>query len=119
MRNRVLFTASFCSLLALAVGVTYPASAQYSDPASKSGASARQSGGGSQPSDQEGPNKGVDETVIVPRKRPTKLPTPPPQPKPEKINPDEAYAIRTDVELVSVGVVVQDKSGMFIPGLGK
>ncbi len=123
MRNRILFTATFCSLLALAIGVTYPALAQYSDPASKSGASsgasARQSGGGSQASDQEGPNKGVGETVIVPRKRPTKPPTPPPQPKPEKINPDEAYAIRTDVELVSVGVVVQDKSGMFIPGLGK
>lgn len=71
------------------------------------------------PSDQEGPNKGVDETVIVPRKKATKPPQPPPQEKKEKINPDEAYMIRSEVDLVSVGVVVQDKKGEFIPGLGK
>ena len=69
--------------------------------------------------DQGGPNKGVDETVIVPKKRPKKPPEPPPQPKKEKINPEETYSIRTDVELVSVGVVVQEKNGNFIPGLSK
>src|SRR5262249_21359552 len=78
----------------------------------------------------DGPRKGVGETVIIPRKKTNAPPQPdadqapeqappPVQPKKEKINPDEAYAIRTDVELVSVGVVVQDKNGNFIPGLKK
>jgi VWFA-related protein len=70
---------------------------------------------------QEGPNKGVDETVIRPRKGAPKAPAPPPpQPKKEdKINPDEAYTLRADVELVNISVVLQDKNGQFIPGLKK
>ena len=71
------------------------------------------------PADQGGPNNGVGETVIVPKKSPPKPPPPPPQQKKEKINPEETYSIRTDVELVSVGVVVQEKNGNFIPGLTK
>ncbi len=63
----------------------------------------------------EGPSKGVGETVIVPRRRPTRPPEPPK--KEEKINPDDAFYIRTEVELVNVGAVVVDKNGNFIPGL--
>jgi VWFA-related protein len=117
MRNRLLLATSFFSVLALGIAGPAHAAAQYSDTPAKPGASGRQGGGASSASDQEGPNKSVDETVVVPRKRPTKPPQPPPQPKTEKINPDEAYAIRTEVELVSVGVVVQDKNGQFLPGL--
>ena len=104
----------------LALGVFRPpdVQAQYSDDQAKPKASAQQSKQQAS-DDQEGPNKGVDETVIVPRKRPTKPPQPPPEPKKEKINPDETYSIRTDVELVSVGVVVEDKHGNFVPGLSK
>lgn len=65
----------------------------------------------------EGPRRGVGETVIVPRKRPE--PPPQPEPKKDRINPDEAYVIHEDVQLVNVGVVVQDKSGNFVPGLKK
>ena len=67
---------------------------------------------------QDGPNKGVGETVVIPKKKPTKPPEPQPK-KFEKVNPDEVYILREDVDLVNVSVVVQDKKGMFIPGLKK
>ena len=66
---------------------------------------------------EAGPGKSVGETVVVPRKRPSQ----PPQPKeePVKVDRQEAPIFRTEVELVAVGVVVQDRNGNFIPGLKK
>jgi VWFA-related protein len=58
----------------------------------------------------------VGETVVVPRPR---APQPPPPPKPRPLDPDNAPVFRTDVELVNVSVVVQDKNGNFLPGLKK
>jgi len=115
----------FCLLV---LGITWQprhAAAQYSDDQTKTKSTGQQN---TQPApaavDQGGPSNGVGETVIVPRKRPTKPPEPQqrpaePQPKKDKINPEETYSIRTDVELVNVGVVVQDKNGNFIPSLNK
>src|SRR5690349_11984427 len=78
-----------------------------------------QSGGGQTTGNQEGPNYGNYETDARTRKG-AKNPPPPPQPKKEeKINPDEAYTLHADVELVNVSVVLQDKNGQFIPGLKK
>jgi VWFA-related protein len=65
---------------------------------------------------ESGPSKGVGETVVVPRPR---APQPPPPPKPRPLDPDNAPVFRTDVELVNVSVVVQDKNGNFLPGLKK
>lgn len=64
-----------------------------------------------------GPQKSVDETVTVPRKRPT----PPTSPRADQNRPTQegAPVFRTEVELVSVSVVVRDKNGNFIPGLRK
>ena len=65
-----------------------------------------------------GPSRGVGETVVVPRQRPTRPPEPPPpQKKEEKVNADQAPLFRTEVELVTISVVVQDKNGNFIPDL--
>jgi VWFA-related protein len=107
MRKSVL-AAWFCCLVAIILGSSITLRAQYSD----------QSGPQPAPSD-EGPNQGVGETVIIPRKRATQPPQPAPKPQPEKIDPDQAYTLRSEVDLVSVGVVVQDKKGNFIPGLKK
>lgn len=111
MRKSVIAACVSCLLafiLATAVGLK----AQYSDKSGGQNESAP-------PPSGDGPNKGVDETVIVPRRRPTQPPQPAPQPKKEKINPDEAYTLRSEVDLVSVGVVVQSKKGEFLPGLKK
>jgi len=110
MRKKFLLGTTAVLAVLLSIGLQTLA-AQYSD--SQGSKNAASSG------DQEGPNKGVDETVIVPRKNSRAPQPPPPAPKKEKINPDETYSIRTDVELVSVGVVVQDKNGNFIPDLKK
>ena len=66
---------------------------------------------------QSGPDKGVGETVIVPRPRSTQPSrTPADQDRPGQ---EETFRFRTDVELVSVSVVVRDKDGNFIPNLQK
>ncbi|MBI2815718.1 MAG: VWA domain-containing protein [Acidobacteria bacterium] len=110
MRKSVI-AACFCCLLALILATAIGLKAQYSDkPAGQTEAA---------PPSDEGPNKSVGETVIVPRKRPTQPPQPAPQPKKEKIDPDEAYTLRSEVDLVNVGVVVQSKKGEFLPGLQK
>jgi VWFA-related protein len=116
MRKRLLITAVLFCVAAL--WPARPAAAQYPNSQAKS---VQQSSGAPVVGEQEGPNKGVDETVIRPRKGPSKAPAPPPpQPKKEdKINPDEAYTLRADVELVNISVVLQDKNGQFIPGLKK
>lgn len=117
MRKRKLFIGPLFCLLALMLAGGVAVAAQFSDK------SAGQQGGSQPaPSDPEGPNQGVGETVIVPRKAPTPPPQPPPEVKkvnPEKVNPEETYTIRSEVNLVSVGVVVQDSKGEFIPGLKK
>ncbi|MSO20733.1 MAG: VWA domain-containing protein [Acidobacteria bacterium] len=62
-----------------------------------------------------GPSRGVGETVIVPKPK-----APEPAPRREKPpNPDETFQIRTEVNEANISVVVQEKGGMFIPGLKK
>lgn len=68
---------------------------------------------------QSGPNRNVGETVVVPRDRPTR-PTPRTQQKvTERINPDDTVRFSTEVDLVNLDVVVQDRKGNFIPDLKK
>ena len=119
MRIKLLWLALVVGLLALSGAGLRHASAQYTDGQDKGKPAAQQSSSPEPSVDQEGPNKGVGETVVVPRKTPRKPPELPPQQKKEKINPEETYSIRTDVELVSVGVVIEDKNGNFVPGLAK
>jgi hypothetical protein len=106
-------------LLLFAVGIT-AAAAQYSDSGQSqtSGStsdSARESRSASVP--QSGPNRNVGETVVVPRDRPTR-PTPRVQEKvAEPVNPDETFRFSTEVDVVNLSVVVQDRNGNFIPEL--
>ena len=74
-----------------------------------------------------GPDRGVGDTVLVPKKTappPTTSPTPgtSPQPgskPPEKINPNEIFTLTTSTNLVNVDVLVTDNSGNPVSGLGK
>lgn len=67
------------------------------------------------PLPSSGPSRGVGETVIIPKEK-----APPPPPKREKPpNPDDVFQIRTEVNEANLSVVVQDRSGIFIPGLKK
>ncbi|MBI1955894.1 MAG: VWA domain-containing protein [Acidobacteria bacterium] len=65
---------------------------------------------------QSGPKKSVGETVIVPRQQPPKPPAPQ---KKDETSRQEPFRFRTDVELVTVSVVVQDEKGNFLSGLAK
>lgn len=67
---------------------------------------------------ESGPNKSVGETVVVPRPR-TRQPAPPPKPAENRLDPDDTPIFRTDVELVNISVVVQDRNGNFLSGLRK
>lgn len=73
-----------------------------------------------------GPNRGVGDTVLVPKKTtPPSRTTPAPgsttQPtrKPEKIDPNEVFTLTTSTNLVNVDVMVLDNSGNPISGLSK
>jgi VWFA-related protein len=70
------------------------------------------------PVDVSGPDRPVGQTVTVPRRPPTKK-TAPKTPVNVENPGGQPYAISTSVDLVSVDVIVQDKDGHFIPGLGK
>lgn len=66
---------------------------------------------------QSGPNRNVGETVVVPRDRPSR-PAPRAQERAaERVNPDETFRFSTEVDIVEVSVVVQDRNGNFIPEL--
>lgn len=68
---------------------------------------------------QSGPNRGVGETVIVPRRR---APQPQPAPEPakvEKLPGMDEPVFRADVDLVNISVVVQNRNGDFLAGLQK
>ena len=67
---------------------------------------------------QGGPRRRVGETVVVPRKRPTRPPREPLE-KERGADPADGFVLRSDVQLVSLSVVVQNKKGMFIPNLQK
>jgi VWFA-related protein len=57
--------------------------------------------------------------VVVPRDRPTR-PAPRVQEKvSERVNPDDTFRFTTEVDLVNLSVVVQDRNGNFIPELKK
>jgi len=105
----------------LMAGITDSA-AQYSD-SGQSGSSGSASGSAEEsrpaPVPSSGPNRNVGETVAVPRDRPTR-PTPRVQEKvSERVNPDETFRFSTEVDLVNLSVVVQDRNGNFIPELKK
>jgi Ca-activated chloride channel family protein len=85
------------------------------------------------PQDQEpgpsssGPDRGVGDTVLVPKKTappPTTSPAPgtttqPGSKPPEKIDPNEVFTLTTSTNLVNVDVLVTDNNGNPIPGLSK
>ena len=110
MRKLFLLAALLFCFWALLATVVPDAAAQYSERQEQS-----------EPAEpvyrEGGPRQGVGETVVVPRKRPTQPPKP--QQKEEKIDPEDSFYIHTEVDLVNVGVVVQDKKGLFIPNLKK
>ena len=64
-----------------------------------------------------GPDSGVGETVIVPKK--TAPPPVQPPPKQEKINPDEVFVMKSTTNVVNVDVSVADKNGDPIPELAQ
>jgi VWFA-related protein len=74
-----------------------------------------------------GPDRGVSETVLAPKKTappPTTSPTPgsttqPGSNPPEKIDPNEVFTLTTSTNLVNVDVLVTDNNGNPIPGLSK
>jgi len=73
-----------------------------------------------------GPNPGVGDTVLVPKKTPPPAPgsatpggTQPPRKQPEKIDPNEIYTLTTSTNLINVDVLVVDKSGNPVSGLKK
>lgn len=68
---------------------------------------------------QSGPSRGVGETVVVPRERPSRPPARAQQRASERVNPDETVRFTTEVDLVNLSVVVQDKDGNFLPELQK
>lgn len=66
---------------------------------------------------QPGPNKGVGETVIVPRDRPARAPARAAKPADRPAGQDETFVFRADVPVVSLSIVVQDDKGNFLIGL--
>ena len=93
--------------------------AQYSDKDKSPSTSSKQPASSDQ-GPGSGPDSGVGETVIVPRRQPPKpAPAPPPAPKPEKVDSGDQPLFHTDVELVNISAVVQDKNGNFLGGLKK
>lgn len=74
-----------------------------------------------------GPNRGVGDTVLVPKKTPPSTPGAPAQGSgsqpatkpPEKINPNEIFTLTTSTNLVNVDVLVVDNNGNPISGLTK
>ena len=69
------------------------------------------------PADVSGPERPVGETVVGPRRPPTKakrrVPTDAPKPG------EQPYSISVNVDLVTVDVTVQDRNGNFIPKIGR
>jgi VWFA-related protein len=109
------------SLLAVAVALLWmasarTASAQYGEP-SKSTTSKQDEPAVQVP--EAGPSRGVGETVIVP-KRTTPKPAPAPEPKKvEKLPGADQPVFRSNVDVVDISVVVQNKDGNFLAGLKK
>jgi VWFA-related protein len=112
----------FCAALWFSIALGFPALAQYSDQESTPPEAPKTQGprpsaqpSTSGPLPSSGPNRGVGETVIIPK---PKAPEPPPK-REKPPNPDDVFQIRTEVNEANISVVVQDKSGLFIPGLKK
>ena len=76
---------------------------------------------------RSGPDSGVGDTVLVPKKTPPSTPgtpstgkdTQPVTKPPEKINPNEIFTLTTTTNLVNVDVLVTDNNGNPISGLTK
>lgn len=96
------------------------AGAQYSDqepaPGEIPSSQPARPAGPSGPLTGGGPSRNVGETVIIPKPRAPE----PPAPKRERpVNEEEIFQIRTEVNEANISVVVQDRNGLFIPGLKK
>ena len=116
MRKRTLHSAFLPALLLFfwALLTTFPpyAAGQYSEEPEQAEPQART------PIRQGGPRRSVGETVVVPRKRPTR-PTREPLEKERGADPADGFFLRSDVQLVNLSVVVQNKKGFFISNLQK
>ncbi len=116
MRKRTLRSAFLPALLLFfwALLITFPphAAGQYSEEPEQAEPRERV------PIRQGGPRRSVGETVVVPRKRPTRPPREPLE-KERGADPADGFFLRSDVQLVSLSVVVQNKKGLFIPNLQK
>jgi VWFA-related protein len=115
MSKSILFRYLIIGAVAAWLGAETAANAQYNEPSKTS--SQQESAPPQVP--QSGPNRGVGETVIVPRRR---APEPPPAPEPskvEKLPGVDQPVFRADVELVDISVVVQNRNGDFLAGLKK
>ncbi len=72
-----------------------------------------------------GPNRGVGDTVLIPKKTTPSSPgtsgggSQPVTKPPEKINPNEIYTLSTTTNLINVDVLVVDNNGNPIQGLTK
>jgi VWFA-related protein len=66
-----------------------------------------------------GPNRGVGETVLVPKKTEPGRRAEPNAKKVERINPDEVFTLSTATNLVNVDVLVLDKNNNPIGNLGR
>jgi len=117
-RSSIYFSTLLLAGLAFLMAGRPDAAAQYSDSGqSRPSDSAEESRPAPVP--QSGPNRNVGETVTVPRDRPTR-PAPRVQEKvSEPVNPDDTFRFTTEVDLVNLSVVVQDRNGNFIPELKK
>jgi len=118
-RSSVTVQAILFGWLLFLVAGTSEVAAQYSD-----GSEQKQPSSSSQESrpaavPQSGPNRSVGETVVVPRDRPNRPPARAQQRASERVNPDETVRFTSEVDLVNLSVVVQDRSGNFIPNLQK
>src|SRR5690349_1938014 len=114
MRKSETRKSGLVSLLAMAAALLWmtparTASAQYSEPSKGAGATQQDAPAAQVP--EAGPSKGVGETVIVPRRA---APKPAPAPEPKKVEklPDADQPVfRSNVDLVDISVVVQNKDG--------
>ena len=121
MRKRTVLAAFLPALLLCfwALLITFPphAAGQYSEePAAEEPEQAEPRRGPL--INQGGPRRSVGETVVVPRKRPTRPPREPLE-KERGADPADGFFLRSDVQLVNLSVVVQNKKGFFIPNLQK
>ena len=114
----LLYLVAPCVAVFLATAISIHA--QYTDKDKSPSSSSKQQPAADDQGPGSGPDSGVGETVIVPRRQPPKpTPAPPPAPKPERVDSGDQPLFHTDVDVVNISAVVQDKNGNFLGGLKK